>query len=48
MNIYIKPKAKMLTIGSMPILAGSIEVNEKETDQMLSKQNSIFGCENKE
>lgn len=48
MKKYIMPSVKVAVINETAILAGSLSIEDKPTDQMLSKPRSIFGYEDEE
>lgn len=42
MRIYITPTAKVVRISNMAILAGSLDIKDKDTDEMLSKPGMFY------
>lgn len=48
MKKYIMPTVKVAIFNASAILAGSLQVEDTPTEQMLSKPRSIFGYEDEE
>lgn len=43
MKKYVKPIARLVYIDPTAILAGSLDVDDTPTNEMLSKPNSFYG-----